>query len=51
MYSICCLQIFITGYTSWISKNIVLHMTLIIFGVAEMVHGICEGESCYAGKS
>ena len=51
MYSICCLQIFITGYTSWISKNIVLHMTLIISGVAEMVHGICEGESCHTGKS
>ena len=52
MCSICCLQIFITGYTSWISKNIVLHScTLIISGVAEMVHGICEGESCYTGKS
>ena len=24
---------------------------IIISGVAEMVHGICEGESCYTGKS
>ena len=52
MCSICCLQIFITSYTSSISKDIVLHMTLIISGVAERVmHGVCDGESCYTGKS
>lgn len=52
MCIIFCMQIFITGYTSWISKNIVLHLTVIISGVAERVmYGVCDGESYYTDNS
>ena len=52
MCIIFCMQIFITGYTSWISKNIVLHLTVIISGVAERVmYGVCDGGSYYTDNS